>query len=247
MYKRISALLIVVMLLGVAVCATAAQDSVYLKKVKAAEAGFRDIKADMVVTNPNKDNVQGMGEGYGDILQLQKATLSFKSPDKLRFDGYAKGVKVVYLQNGYTKLITAAMIRHKKMVKNEPGQRQDTLDIGFLSSRLWTDNTVSVVSNQAGVVQLKFKPKFGSKDKRCDLVWINGNNLRVIKREKYLADGTMRARYMYSDYMAVGKSLPLARKVAMFDAKGGGLGTISYVNVKINSGLAESLFSLNQK
>jgi len=248
MFKKTALYAVGLLLLVVTLPAFSGQDAVILQKVKAAEAGFRDMKADMVISDPDKNNVKGMGEGYGDILKLQKATVCFKTPDRIRFDGYAKGIKVVYLQNGYTKLIAAAMIRQKKEVKNEPGQRQDTLDLGFLSSRLWTDNIVTVEKTERnGTVELKFKPKFGTRDKRCDLVWINPKSLRLEKREKYLGGGAMRASYTYGDYENVGKSLPIACKLVMFDPKGGDLGTITYKNMVVNSGLSETLFSLNQR
>ncbi|MCX8052714.1 MAG: hypothetical protein N3B12_02815, partial [Armatimonadetes bacterium] len=142
-----------------------------LKKVRAAEAGLRDFRAEMVIEDANKRAVSGMGEGYGDILRLEKGIVSYKKPDKIRYDGYAGGIKVAYIQNGYTKLVIAPMIKQKLDVKNHPGQRQDTLDLGFLSSRLWVENHVSVVStDKDGIVKLKFDPKFGDNDRRHDMV-----------------------------------------------------------------------------
>ena len=117
-----------------------------LARVKAAEAGLRDFRAEMVIEDANKKSISGMGQGYGDITRLEKGVVSYKKPDRIRYDGYAQGIKVAYIQNGYVKLILAPMIRQKVDVKNAPGKRQDSLDVGFLSSRLWTDNVVKVVS-----------------------------------------------------------------------------------------------------
>lgn len=219
-----------------------------LAQVKKAEAGLRDFRTDMVITQANRKTISGMGEGYSDIMKLEKAVISYKKPDKIRWDGYAVGVKVAYIQNGYTKLILASMIRHKENVKDAPGKRQDTLDLGFLSSRLWTDNTFSLVdTDKNGVVKLKLDPKFGGNDKRHDLIWVDPRTLRVLKREKYRGSGEMRIRMDYSEFTQLSNGLPIATRSTMFDRNGGLLGTVKYKDLKINPGLPDSLFSLSAR
>lgn len=218
-----------------------------LKKVKAAEVSFRDFRAELVVEEANKKAVAGMGEGYDEILRLEKAVVCYKKPDKIRYDGYARGIKVTYIQNGYTKLIIAPMVKQKVNVKDEPGKRQDTLDLGFLSSRLWTDNHVSVVSvGRDGIVKLKFVPKFGPRDKRHDLVWLDSRTLRMIRHERYRGNGELRVRAVYLEHAKLGSTLPIATKSELFDGKGRSLGTASYRNLEVNIGLSDSLFSLAQ-
>jgi outer membrane lipoprotein-sorting protein len=219
-----------------------------LARVKAAEAGVRDMKAEMVIASADKSNVSDMGEGYSDILRLQKAVISYKKPDKFRMDGFARGIKASFVQNGYKKLILAAMIRQTEDVKNKPGKRFDTLDFGFLSSRLWVDNTVTVISSgKNGVVELKLDPKAGGADKRHDNIWVDSKTLRVTKREKYRGNGQMRVRYVYTDFENLAGKLPIATTSTMYNPSGEKLGTLTYKNVQANVGLADSLFSLTQR
>ncbi len=233
--------------LAVSQAKAAVTGSSILSRVKAAEASVRDFRADMVIVNANKNNVSGMGEGYAEILRLEKAVIQYKKPDMIRYDGYARGLKATYIQNGYTKLVLLPMVRQKTNEKNNPGKRQDTLDLGFLSSQLWKDNNVSVVSTGSdGVVKLKLDPKFGGQDKRHDMVWVDAN-LNVIKREKYRGSGEMRVRIAYGDFQKLGGKLPIATKSTMYDPQGRELGTVTYKNLKSNVGLSESLFSLNQR
>ncbi|MCE5199831.1 MAG: hypothetical protein ABFD54_07435 [Armatimonadota bacterium] len=219
-----------------------------LSRVKTVESSVKDLRADMVITEANKKNVSGMGEGYGDILRLQKAVISYKSPNLIRYDGYAEGIKAAYIQNGYNKLILAAMIRQKENVKNAPGKRQDSLDLGFLNSDLWKDNHVTVVSTgKNGVVKLNFDPKFGGTDKRHDYVWVDSKTLKLVKREKYRGNGEMRLRTVYSSYQTIGGKLPIATMATLYDGGGRELGSIKYKNVKANTGLSNALFSMNQR
>jgi outer membrane lipoprotein-sorting protein len=245
--KKTALLTVIMAIIAVQACAAVTSSGI-LSKVKTAEAGVKDWKADMVITQANKKNVSGMGDGYGDILKLDKALVFYKTPNLIRYDGYAEGIKVTYVQNGYTKLVVATMIRHKENVKNAPGKRFDSLDLGFISSRLWQDNNVSVVSTlKGGVVKLKFRPKFGDKDKRHDMVWLDTDTLRLIKREKYRGNGEMRTRTVYSDYESLTSKLPLATNANLYNGDGKELGGVKYLNVKVNAGVGASMFSLNQK
>lgn len=245
---HLAALAFVILAVIWALPALAVSSTDILNRVKAAEAGLKDMRADMFIVEANKSTVSDMGEGYGDILMLQKATVYYKKPDLMRVDGYAKNIKATYIQNGYKKLVLAAMVRKTEDVKNAPGKRFDTLDLGFLSSRLWTDNYVTVVStDKNGVVQLKFDPKFGDKDKRHDMVWVDSKTLRVLKREKHRGSGEIRAKYVYRGFINLAGKLPIATESTLYNAQGKELGTVTYKNVKANTGLKESLFSLSTR
>jgi outer membrane lipoprotein-sorting protein len=240
-----------ILILALIACAApswAVSASDILNRVNAAEAGLKDFRADMVITEANKKNVSGMGEGYADILKLQKAIIQYKKPDKIRYDGFAQGIQLAYVQNGYTKLIFGAMIRHKENVKDAPGKRQDTLDLGFLSSQLWKDNNVSIVPGGGnGEVKLKLDPKLGGNDKRHDLVWVDPKTLRVLKREKYRGSGELRIRFTYGDFEMLAGKLPIATMSTMYDPDGHELGSVKYKNLKSNVGLSDGLFSLSQR
>ena len=241
----IAGLALVVVSTSVYAAVTAAD---ILKRVKAAEASITDFKADFYITDSNKGAISGMGEGYTDILKLEKATVAWKKPDMIRYDGYARGIRATYIQNGYTKLVLAAMIKQKENLKNAPGKRQDSLDLSFLSSRLWTDNYVSVVSaGRDGVVQMKFRPRFGEKDKRHDMVWVDSRTLKVLKREKYRGGGDLRVRMTYGDFVMLPGKLPIATTCTLYDPHGRELGSVLIKNVKANIGLPDSLFSLSSR
>lgn len=219
-----------------------------LAKVKTAEASLKDMKAEMAIVSANKGNISDMGAGYSDIVGLEKGVISYKKPDKFRMDGYAKGIKASLVQNGYKKLVLAAMIRQTEDVKNKPGKRFDTLDLGFLSSKLWVDNTITIVGSAKGpAIELKLVPKSAEKDKRHDNVWIDANSLKLLKREKYRGSGEMRIRYVYSDYATLAGKMPIATVSTMYNPSSEKMGTVTYKNVKANVGLADSLFSMTQR
>lgn len=231
------------------VCLAAATPAEILNRLKAVESKLTDYKAETYIVQADKENVSEMGEGYQDILKLEKAVVSYKKPDKIRYDGYALGMKVTYIQNGYTKLVITSMIRHKDDVKADPGKRQNTLDLGFLSSRLWAENRVSLLSSDKnGLLKLKLVPRWGAdNNKRHDLIWVDSKTLRITRREKYRGSGEIRMSVVFSNYSELVKGLPVATTATMFNPKGEKLGTVTYRNIKVNVGLADSLFSLSSR
>lgn len=248
MIKRISFIIIALTVILSAANAATLSSSALQKKVEAAEKALTDFSANMQIDSANKKNISGMGAGYSDVVKLEKAEVKYKKPNLIRIDGYAQGIKATYIQNGYSKLVLASMIRQRQNVKNDPGKRQDSLDMGFVNSQLWKDNTITVGQiDSKGIAKLTLKPKFGGKDKRHDNVWLDTKNLRLIKREKYLASGELRIKTEFKDYKNLTSTLPIATTSSMYDPDGKFLGTASYTNVKVNTGIKSSLFSLETR
>ena len=243
--KRIAICIAIFVLAAMASSAVAVTSSEMLARVKAAESKLGDFQVNMFIEKASKKNVSDMGERYGDILMLDKAVIMYKKPNLFRMDGLAEGIKATYIQNGYTKVFLAAMIKHRDNVKNKPGKRFDSLDLGFLSSQLWVDNHVSVVGNGNGsIVKLKLDPKLGDQDLRHDFVWIEPNTLKMVKREKYRGSGEMRVRTTYRDFQPLTAKLPIATEATMYNSDGKELGVVTYKNLKANSGLKSSLFAV---
>ncbi|MFQ3550288.1 MAG: hypothetical protein SNJ70_11125 [Armatimonadota bacterium] len=215
-----------------------------LSQVKSAESGVKDFSADLVVSDRNLANIKKFDNAWGEIMKLEKATVAYKFPDKIRFDGFAQGIKASYIQNGYIRQIRASMVKHRENVKSASGKRQDTLDLGFLSSQLWTDNNVSVVSTSKGITQLRFNPKWDGNDKTHQRVWIN-KDLQIQKLEKYRANGDLLTKVEFTQHSKLGGKLPIGIQAKMYTADGGLMGTTTLRNIKINTGLSDSFFSTN--
>ena len=216
-----------------------------LEKVKKAEAKFSDVQADMVMSEVNKKNVKNFDTGYGILLSLTKAKMAYKKPGMFYATGLLDGIKFKSVQNGKVRKDSGAGINKKTDVANNPGKGTDCLDLGFLCSSLWTDNTVTIVSQNGNVAEVKFvskKEKAGSK--RKELVWIDVTNLAISKKEHYSSDGTLKTRTTFAEHKALVPGLPIGSKATVFGKNNAKLGVITYANMKVNTGLKAEMFAI---
>ncbi len=216
------------------------------KRLETASASIKDLKGTMVVTPASKKEAGEISKGAMEFLDhgLKEANIYYIRPDKFRAEGKAKGVEVTYVLNGNKKQVLAPSLMLKKTddLSKKLARKQTTLDVGFVSDCIWKDNNVKILSQSKGVIQLQLIPK-GTDDKRKELVWIDSKTLKVTKRERYKGDGKLRTRYIYSDYKTMGK-IPVATTVKIYSPDGGYAGSITYKDVKINTGLSDSLFKI---
>ncbi len=54
----------------------------------------------------------------------------------------------------------------------------------------------------------------------------------------------MRVRMIYSDFKTLTSGLPIATKSQLYNKDGKELGTVEYRNIKVNTGLSNSLFEI---
>jgi outer membrane lipoprotein-sorting protein len=201
----------------------------------------------MVVTPASRSDAGEIGKGVLMFLDqgFREARVSFKRPDKFRAEGKAKGVDVVYVLNGNKKQITAPALMLKKTdnLSDDREKKQSTLDVGFASDLLWKENSVKLLSTDAkGVAKLQLVP-LGTTDKRREFVWIDTKSLKVLKRERYGGGGNLKARYIYANHKMMRK-MPVATLLKAYSPDGGYAGSISYKDVRANTGLSDSLFAI---
>jgi outer membrane lipoprotein-sorting protein len=236
-------MLIISVLIAAAAHVSADPASDLQKKATAASTALKDLKATMVVTSINKNNAEEINPAFSDIGQFQKATIYYKHPGKYRAEGVAKGMAVAYVVNGHKlQIVIPGMLKRTEDISQKAGKQRTTLDMGFITGSLWSENKVTYVGKEGKNVKLKLTPK-GSKSRRHELIWVDPGTLRLVRRQRYNSEGEFRARYVYSSFKNVGK-LPIAQQAKVYAPDGGYVGTVEYRGLKVNTGLADSLFNL---
>ncbi len=214
-----------------------------LGRVKKLEAPFADVSFSVKVTG-DKKIIDDQGDKYEEVLNMKNSTIKYKKHNKIRVQGKLQGINVLAVQNGYMRKLAGGIFNVKGDKKNDPGQRQNSLDVGFLSSAIWTDNKVTVVSEAGGVVKLKVDPIYGGNDKRHDFIWVDTKTLKLVKRERYNGAGELRNMFEYKEYTTLAPNYYMATKSLGYNGKKKYMGTTVYSNVKVNQKLADSLFKI---
>lgn len=223
----------------------AAQTSSSLhQRARAANSGIRDISARMVVLDADKKNVRNINPSLIEALNIKEMDVFYRSPDKFRAEAMAKGLQLTWILNGDRQLISVPgmMIRKMEDIGRNPGRKRNSLDLGFVSDQLWQDFNVTVISQSKDAHRLRLTPKV-AEGKRHELIWVEPETMKLLRRDRHSRSGTMSVRYTYGNHRKF-RNLAVAQQAKVYDPNGEFAGTIEYRNLKINSGLAESLFSL---
>lgn len=241
--RAITAGVIFVLLLGSGAAFAVSKTAQLQSKLKKAGAGVKDLTATMVVTEINKGNAADINPAFSEIGQFQKAKVYYKSPDKFRADGVAKGMTVAYATNGNKlQIVVPGLVKRVEDVSAKPGKQRVTLDMGFITDASWKNNNVTYLGSEGGVAKLNLDPKRDN-TKRHELVWVDEKSLRLVKRQRYNSAGELRAKYIYGDFVTIGQ-LPIAREAKIYAPDGDFVGKVNYKDMKANTGLSDSLFTL---
>lgn len=214
-------------------------------KVTEATKNFKDLSMTGTVTYKNKEALTKIEANYAQLYEFKTAYISLKHPDKVRIEGKLGMVKFEYIVNGTNKLFRAPMVKISKKdnYADEPAKLQSALDVGIVTPTLWQYRTIEIIDDehaqQNGEIKLRMR---WAKGDMVYYAWIDAKDLYLKKFEKCKADGTVELRTVYSDAKKVSDAIWIPHKVEVYASDGTKAGTSEFSDVKVNSGLADSLF-----
>lgn len=209
---------------------------------------FRDISLTCRVTYANQAELRKIGKDFGKSYEFKTTRVYFKAPNKMKIEGKLGmiGAKIVMDGNRKATIIPALRISKKEDVSDEPHKRQTDLDLGIVTESLWRDyHVLSVSSERVGSRQV-YRVVFirdNAREKK-HVAWIDGDYLKLLKIEKYESDGSLKARYLYSNHALVGNIVWVPRRVDVYSPDGKLAGTSVYENISVNTNIPDSEFAL---
>ena len=186
---------------------------------------------------------------FGQVYRFDSSTVKYKEPNKIRVESVTDDTKVTYIINGTTQWFNLGSVKisRKTDLSHAPGRRQTPLDFGLLTPSVFD-----------GLFQAKFiRIDRGSGDSVFDLtyvpaqadktrhrVWIDGEKRLIVKREWYAQDGHLMATFFYDAPKKFG-SVWMSTRLTVRNADNVVAGITSYENIRVNSGISESVFAIN--
>lgn len=211
------------------------------------QSNFNDASFTAKVKFGNQTELRKINKDFGESYRFGSTDFRMKEPFKLRGDAKVEDTAVVFILNGGTRVIRAPRqhINLKTNVANKPGQRQTPFDFGILTKALVNDYLEGkFIRKDRATDDLVFDLTYNSKfdDSSRYRVWIDPSTHFMSKREWYDQSGNLKATFIYSGPQKIsGCTLPSSAVVKNADGKAAG--ETMYQNIKVNTGLPDSIFN----
>lgn len=206
----------------------------------------KDLSLTSTVQERDMDALRKISNEFAQSYRFASSTMYLKEPDKFRVDSKAGLIHVRYVINGNAKILRAGVINKRWDITHEPGQRQGGLTVGLLTASFvrlvdsTPKGTQTVSGRKADVFDTHFKGKGRASWYR---LFMDPDQQYILRVEQYKADNSLKDTIVFSEPKRVnGVWVPTRTKV--FNPQGQ-LGAVTKMeNIKVNTGLADSIFAL---
>lgn len=213
-------------------------------------SGLNDISFTMTVSNANQAELRKINADFAQSYRFRTTLVQLKEPFKLRMTGTVEDMDVLFILNGHNKLvrIPRAGLNQRFNHANEPGKRQTAFDFGLLTPQLFNGYLVaSYVRTERStgeyVFDVRYDPRFG--DRTRFRIWVHPQTKFMSKREWYSQmGGHLVATFLYENPTTV-SGVRLPTRVVVRNADNRQAGVSTYSNIRLNTGLSDSLFATN--
>lgn len=230
------------MTLCIAVSASAAD---LRARIKQATGDLKDISLTCKVLQANQNELKKIGKDFGRSYEFKSTLIRYKAPDKMKMESKLGMVKLEVIINGDRKvtIIPPVHYRKKEDISDQPHKRQTDLDIGVITDSLWRDYTVIDIDAEKDgddpIDRITFRRENSAKKLAC---WVDDKTLKLLKVEKYESDGRLISRDIYSGHSLINGIVWVPGKVQVYNCDGKLAGTTAYENIKVNTGIPDSVF-----
>lgn len=214
-------------------------------RIEEATKCFQDITMVGAATYKDKKALSKVDPMFARLYDFKTATISLKMPDKLRMESKLGMVHVEYIINGGKKILRIPRLGTNKVddYSNQPAKLQDALDVGLITCDLWRNRRVEVVDDADATANGEIKLRLRwPKGNIVYYAWIDAKDLWLKRFEKHGGENKLLLRIEYSNPKRVGEAIWIPCKAEMYAPNGEKAGASEYRDIKVNTGLADSLF-----
>ena len=214
-------------------------------RLREATNGFKDIRATVVVLDSSRRELEKMGKVFAETYQFKKAKVCFKSPDKLKINGELGMMKVEFITAGNTRLMRIPSVRFKRRedITRQQEKRMTPLDVGVVSDAIWGVYKVKLARTEksdsgstAYVLRLET-----DKSQKCQLIWVDGTNFKLLRRDRLLENGSIKVKTVYSNHKQV-NGIWVPTRADVYNGNGKWAATTETRDIVTNSGVEDKEF-----
>lgn len=214
------------------------------------QANLRDVRFIARKQSANQAELAKINRDFGHAYRVDFTEFMYKEPMMLRAESTVEEQKVLYVLNGPTRMyrIPSAGISTRENLAKAPGKRQTPLDFGLLTPGLFDGFFVAQFVRRdtrlgALVFDIRHDPKLN--DDTRHRVWVDPDKKFTIRREWYsqIDNNRLMAIFSYEDPKQV-NGVWIPTKIVVRNAENKLAGSSAYTEIRVNTGLADSLFSV---
>ena len=214
------------------------------------QKGLKDLTAELEVVSKNDAELRKIGKGYADAYSVQKKSFWYKEPGKVRFEGKKGLITIRMITNGDRKMTQMSFppIKDIDDLKKDPGKADSISDIGILTPDWLPDHDyVWVSTEKRDGKSLEHFQYWDKRDPRYKhSIWIDPSTKTIVEhiahhRAKRLKG--FKKRFVFSNVKQI-SGVWIPTEVTVYSPTNKAAGTMRYNSIKINTGVADSLFKI---
>lgn len=206
---------------------------------------LQDLRATVRQQAANQRELERINRDFANSYRVKQMTARYKEPLRMRLESKIGVVNVVYIINGNHKHVSAGPIRTTDDISNAPGKRQSLMDFGILTPgfmRLVHARFLRF-ETEGGTRYAVFELTWANSDDTSKhVVWMDAKTRTVYKRQWYNQQGKFMATFLYKNPVEVSPGIWVPTRVEVYNADGKLGGVTTYVDLRVNEGLPDSLF-----
>jgi len=198
----------------------------------------------------NQRELAKINKDFANSYRFKTVLVRIKEPFRMRLESTVDDTDIYFVVNGPIRLIRIprANFSQKLDVGKKPGQRQTVLEFGLLTPALFDGSLFyAEFVRQDRATGLPVFDVFYAKnldDSTRQRIWVDPNKKIVTRREWYSQiDNRLMAVFSYEDPLQV-DGIWFPTRAVVRNAENKVAGVTRYTNIKVNTGLADSLFTV---
>lgn len=213
------------------------------------QPALRDFSATGQIVSKNDAELQKIDKNYAQGYRFRETLIQYKEPLKLRVDSKAGLFSVRYVINGKRKStqVPGLHINRVRDITGRPGEEQGMLDSGILTPGFLED---SVASRFVGRQSLdgRMVPVFefwytDEPNSRHHFIWVDPQKRVILRHDVHHRSGGLKVRFMLKQPTQVA-GVWVPTRIEVYNGEGRLAAVTQYKQVKVNTGLSESLFRI---
>jgi len=199
------------------------------------------------VLKGDQRELRKINSDFGTSYKFDSMTILYKEPFMLRLDGSVEDTTIQYIENGNRMEYRIPKLKMGKTedLSHAPGRRQTALDFGLVVPSLFqTFMTAQFVRMDRETGDPVFDVTYQDRhDTSRNRIWVDPQKHIVTKREWYSQGGRQLATFIYDEPRQQG-GVWLPTRLTVKNADDIVAGVTRYDSIKINTGIASSLFDI---